>query len=386
MTWTSRRARYLTLMLASAFISCSNGTAPQFESVSTLVYIAGSRIRAIDLDSGETPWVIPLDGTVEGAVVGAEPHHLLVTVEDSSSGRELVSIDLCRRLVDKRLAMFGAGGPNEINGIGLSTGEVMAVHSLANRLYLWRSWKGDVQGVASVDLRELAPTAFSGPWNVAAGGIVLFWPGTMNETLGVIASRDQNGGRSGSKVYFLDPTSLKVRDSIDSSDLGEQGEVWSVDTLADGRTILVGGADWLVTYDTDLRQTVRSVARPASGSVHLSPDHNTVVLTDAGGIDFLGSGLLHLFDPQLSLIGTVDVSTPLGGLPNGPTATATRGVAFAPDGRTAYVVSGTPEIGPLYPTQASRIIAVDLQTRTVIRVYELGGYELGMPFLLPSCE
>ena len=112
-----------------------------------------------------------------------------------------------------------------------------------------------------MDLGEFAPTAFSGPWNVAGGGIVLFWPGGTNETLGVIASRDQNAGRSGTKVYLLDPNSLNVTDSIDSSDLGQQGEIWSVDALADGRTILVGGAGWLVTYDTDLRQSVRSVAR-----------------------------------------------------------------------------------------------------------------------------
>ena len=386
MTWSSRGTCFWTLVLACACISCSNGTAVQLDSVSRLLYVAGSTIRAIDLDSGGTPWVIPLDGTVEGVVVGAEPHHLFVTVEGSNFQRELVRVDLCTRRVDRRLAMSGIAGPDQANGIRLATGEVMAVHPLADRLYLWRSWREDTLGIASVDLGEFAPTAFSGPWNVAGGGIVLFWPGGTNETLGVIASRDQNAGRSGAKVYLLDPNSLNVTDSIDSSDLGQQGEIWSVDALADGRTILVGGAGWLVTYDTDLRQSVRSVARPAWGRVHLSPDRSTVVLTDGGGFEAPGSGLLHLFDAQLSPIGTVDVSTPLGGLPNTPTATVTRIVAFADDGRTAYVASGTPPIGPLYTTQPARIIAVDLPTRTVIRVYELGGHELGWPLLSPPCE
>ena len=40
----------------------------------------------------------------------------------------------------------------------------------------------------------------------------------------------------------------------------------------------------------------------------------------------------------------------------------------------------------IYATQAVRIIAVDLQTRTVLRVYELGGHEMGWTFLSPSCE
>ncbi|MCH8986399.1 MAG: hypothetical protein IIB04_07275 [Acidobacteria bacterium] len=359
----------------------------QLDSVSRLLYVAGSTIRAIDLDSGGTPWVIPLDGTVEGVVVGAKPHHLFVTVKGSNFQRELVRVDLCTRRVDRRLAMSGIAGPDQANGIRLATGEVMAVHPLADRLYLWRSWREDTLGIASVDLGEFAPTAFSGPWNVAGGGIVLFWPGGTNETLGVIASRDQNAGRSGTKVYLLDPHSLNVRDSIDSSDLGQQGQIWDLNMLGDGRTILVGGAGWLVTYDTDLRQPVRSVARPVSGVARVSPDQSTVVLTDSGvWPDFPGSGLLHLFDAQLSPIGTVDVSTPLGGLPGSPTATVTRTVAFADDGRTAYVASGTLEFGPLYATQTVRIIAVDLQTRTVLRVYELGGHEMGWPFLSPSCE
>ena len=191
----------------------------------------------------------------------------------------------------------------------------------------------------------------------------------------------------GTKGYWVDPHARKGRDSVDSSDLGQQGQIWDLNMLGDGRTILVGGAGWLVTYDTDLRQPVRSVARPVSGVARVSPDQSTVVLTDSGvWPDFPGSGLLHLFDAQLSPIGTVDVSTPLGGLPNTPTATVTRIVAFADDGRTAYVASGTPPIGPLYTTQPARIIAVDLPTRTVIRVYELGGHELGWPLLSPPCE
>lgn len=388
MTHIGRFARRGVFATAVLCLGCSNSTPPELGFGPWLILVAGSTIRAIDLDSGVVFWVMPLDGAVEGVATGSEPHRVFVSVKRSGGERELLSIDLCGRVIDWRLAMFGAGGPNQINEIGLSTGEVVAVPPRADRIYLWRSWKGDTLGIASLDLDQLTPTAFSGPWNVAAGGIVPLWPGRSNEALAVVASRDQNGSRRGSKIYLLDPASLTVSDSIDVSDLGAQGEVWSVTALTETGTILVGGATWLATYDTGLGELVRSVARPASGSVNVSPDGATVVLTDVGTWpDFPGSGLLHLFDSELSPVGTIDVSTPLGGSPGGPTATVTMTVAFADDGRTAYILAGTASRGPLYPTQTTRIIAVDLETRTVVRVYDLGGHELGwLSYLTRRCQ
>ncbi len=146
-------------------IACSSASAPELDMGPRLIFVAGSSIRAMDPGSGKTSWIMPLDGTIEGVSAGPESGRMFVSVVGAGSERELLNVDLCSRRIDWRLAMFQSGEPNVINDVGLSTGEVMSVHPVANVIYLWRSWKADTLGIASVDLGQRVPTGFSGPWN-----------------------------------------------------------------------------------------------------------------------------------------------------------------------------------------------------------------------------
>jgi hypothetical protein len=151
--------------------------------------------------------------------------------------------------------MFTGSRPSEVNGIGLSTGEVMAVYP-DGHVYAWRSWRENTFGLAAVDIEQRVPTAFSGPWYVSS--IVPLWPRRSNEVLAIVATRDQSSPpRMQMKAYLLNPSLSTLIDSVGSSDLGQQGDVWSVNGLGDGRTILFAGDGWLATYDTSTRQRVK---------------------------------------------------------------------------------------------------------------------------------
>ena len=121
-----------------------------------------------------------------------------------------------------------------------------------------------------------------------------------------------------------------------------------------------------------------SVARQASGSLTLVPGGRMLTLTDVGiGFDSPGSGILRLYDADLVPIGSIDASTPVGGVPNSPTATRMGLAAAGSDGRMLYVRSGSSERGPLFPSQPARLLFVDLIEKHVTRSMSLGGYGLG---------
>jgi len=97
--------------------------------------------------------------------------------------------------------------------------------------------------------------------------------------------------------------------------------------------------------------------------------------------DSPGSGLLFLYGPNLESLGTIDVSTPLGGAPRGATATCTGLAAPGRDGRTVYVRAGSGSRFSLYPRQPARLLVVDVVSRALLRTIDLDGFGLGFLFV-----
>lgn len=368
---------------AGLFLACSNATEPTSVPPESLVLVAGSEIEGFDPSSGAAVWSMSVQGMIENVVLSPDGRGMLLAVNTQASDRSLMKVDLCSLIVEWRLPLLRSGEPNWIEDVGLSTGEVMATDASGGFAYLWRSWKGDTLGIALVDLDRYAPSAFSGPWDVRAGGISPPSAESLTEPLAIVASRHPDGEE---KLYFLNETTLEPIDSVSSAEMGETGEIWSVDRIGTGEALLIGGDGWLALYDRDAGEPVASATRPAIGAVHVAPSGNTVLLTDAGvWPDSPGSGLLHVFGAQLSPLGIIDVSTPVGGVPGTATASVTWSVAFGDDGQTAYVLGGTIDPGPLYPSQPTRIFEVDLDAQVVSQVHELPGREVGALFYQPAC-
>lgn len=151
----------------------------------------------------------------------------------------------------------------------------------------------------------------------------------------------------------------------------------------DGRSLYVASSTSLIRYDLVASRVTAAVPTPSTGGLALA-DNGTLVLADSGiGFSAPGSGLVYIFGPDLELQGTVDMSTPLGGRPHGPEAIRTLSVAIDRKRSWAYVVAGTPSIGP--PAQPDRVLIIDLPNKTLVRAIDVSRYGKGIVLPHPGC-
>ncbi|CAN5631156.1 hypothetical protein BH23GEM1_BH23GEM1_07500 [soil metagenome] len=379
------------LVLAGGLGSgCSNPNAPVISPGEVVLVTSPERdqLWMIVPASGAITARLALGGKAQGAAASSDGSTLYVGISGAGFRNELVAIDTRVNRVAWRLRLGSNGQPNFLDGVGLNSGEALALSHDGQSLYLWRAVKDGVTGITLVDVSTRRPTAFSGPWNVAGSGLVPIPPSAprWSGALAVVGSRANAAGgpRRGSSVFVLDPVSLQVVDSILAGDLGgAQGEdIWEVVPSPDGQTLYIAGSQRLVRYSLADQRVIASVARPAPGLLSVTSDGETLIVTDGGTWpDFPGSGLLYAYGPNFEPHGSIDVSTPLGGRPSGPTATVTGPTAMSLDGRTIYVRAGTLSIGPLYTPQPARLLIVDIIGRTLQRTVDLGGFGGGFVFV-----
>ncbi len=210
-------------------------------------------LYAFDPGTGKVDAWPPLGGVVYGGVLSADSKMLFLNIRDSGFRSDLVAIDARSGSALWSLSLGTAGQPRILDGVGLLTGEVMAAAGDDSLLYLWRSIKDSVVGIAALNLKTQRPVAFSGPWNVAAGGIQ---PTTQRcnaprAVLMVVAGRGNTSGgpRRDEAVYTLDAQTLAPLDSISLPELGASPaeDVWQALPSADGRTLYVATSTRIVS-------------------------------------------------------------------------------------------------------------------------------------------
>ena len=384
------RATMIAFGLLGACGAVDPGSAPTGAVVITTVLSgAGNSLYAFEPATGEVRAWASLGGAVYGGALAADSKTLYLSMRTSSVRSDLVAINARTGSALWSQTLATNGQATIVDGIGLITGEAMAASGDNSLLYLWRSVKDSVIGIAALDAQSRRPVAFSGPWNVAAGGVL---PMTQNcnspkAILVVVASRQNRSGgpRVGEAVYSLDARTLTPLDSVLPSALGAlPGEdIWQALPGADGRTLYIATSSRIVRYDVCSRMIRSSTLRVGTGmlAVVSAATDTTLVLTDVGAWpDSPGSGMLHLFDRNLSLVDSIDVSTPNGGVPRSPTAIVTGAAVAGADGRTVYVRAGSDEVGPMYPPQPARLIIVDVVSRRLVRSVRLTGFSLGLVF------
>lgn len=384
-------AAMIALWLLGACLGPDDDSMPSNGLVITTASSGSSGVLyAFDPGTGNVDAWPPLGGAVYGGVLSADSRTLFLNIGNSGFRSDLVAINARSGNALWSLTLATAGQPRILDGVGLLTGEVMAVAGDDSLLYLWRSVKDSVVGIAALNLKTQRPVAFSGPWNVAAGGIQ---PTTQRcnaprAVLILVADRQNASGgpRRDEAVYILDAQTLAPLDSIAPPALGPSPaeDVWQALPSADRRTLYVATSTRIVRYDVCSRSILASTPRRAMGLlavVAAAAADTTLILTDVGvWPDAPGSGLIYVFGQNLDLRDSIDVSTPIGGVPKSPSATVTGSAVGGFDGRTVYVRAGSDEVGPLYPPQRARLLIVDLVNRRLVRAVDLTGFGLGLLF------
>jgi hypothetical protein len=95
------------------------------------------------------------------------------------------------------------------------------------------------------------------------------------------ATRTNGQADSSSSVFFLDPLSLNVIDSLTPNDLGTETNVLEqvVPTLT-GDLLFLRTRTTLKRFDNQSRATTAEIAAPTLGSLRLSLDETNLLLTD----------------------------------------------------------------------------------------------------------
>ena len=378
-------------------ISCQQPTTPVTagagaESVVTSISDDGAFQSSLIRVDAFTATIVArreLGGYLEGATLSADSNLIYAGIASINGRRELLAINARSLREEWRLRLSERLQP-AFGPIGIRTAEVLTPSVDGTSLYVWRAEQDNVVGIAAVDLASRRTRAFSGPWNVAGGGMVAIprgAPTLPNGALAVIASRENaaTGPRRQSMLFLLDLQSLAPLDSVTPQDLGGSSAAtfWDVAVVANGRELVIGNEAELVRFDLATRRVLGRTSRIGSGPFSVEPASGTVVLADNGRFpDSPGRGLLQLFRADLTANGTIDISTPLGGVPNGPTALVMGFVGRSADGKSVFVRTGTSPIGTLYPAQPARLLLVDLTSRTVRASVALGGAGLGYVFVV----
>lgn len=237
--------------------------------------------------------------------------------------------------------------------------------------------RANENGFAIVDVATRTVKAFAPDSSQLVVGAALLPRDGSRADVMILSRQKGVAGSNGDRIVVLDGTTLTTRSVITRSDLGfPDGPFVQVLGFSSGARLFAVFPGRIVLFDMSTRTVIAQRSLKVRGRLSISPDDQWLCLSDQGEWpDTPGSGLLRMIKADLSSDRLIDVSSPLGGTPDSPTATVSGPSQFGADGNTLLVRTGTTRFGPLYPTQPARVLVVDLRRDALTRSIMLGGYD-----------
>jgi hypothetical protein len=252
-----------------------------------------------------------------------------------------------------------------------------AAHSRRPELFMWRSERDGVNGLAVFDYRRGEVIDFF-PFSPRPGGVA-FLSASARYPDGAVIGFGDDGPRDRSRafLYFLAGAPLKLRDSLVLS--RPSGQVWQVQGSPDGRELLVGTDAEILRVDVANLQIVSRARRPNLGPFIRSPTDGRVFFVAPGALDVPSPDIVHILSTNLELTAVVD----LRALPTAQRPLGIGGGVVSRNGRWLYIVSGVARDGPLYGPQPTSVLLLNLDSLAVSDVIPLRTLGGGVPMLVP---
>lgn len=375
-----------------ALAACSDRTPSEPARASETVLVTGGetgQFTALDPRSARIVGHIgPIPRYQDAYARSPDSATLYVLAHDTSGGR-LIAVDIRALSVRFNEPLPGDGPiPGRTSGLVVYGDYGLAVSPDGQRLFIASAIQGKtsadtVPGIAVLDANTRSPVGFIGPMWVQPGGLVTVRAGAggPDGAILIVGRRYRRAQPSLDWLYTLDPVTLAIRDSVAIvPPNGNNGPtLLGVVPAPDRQNVYVFGVGQFYKYDLVGRHVTASAPLPGlGGGVAISPDGQTLYLTDAG--DFFntpGAGFLYLYGPNLEYRGTIDLraATVDGALP------ATKGIVVSRDGTLLYVSTGTASRGPIYGAQPARVLVVDVASRTLLRSMPLNDWNPGALYL-----
>ncbi len=220
------------------------------------------------------------------------------------------------------------------------------------------------QALVMVDIATGAPVGSFGPIELSQEGIVPV-PGGDSLSQRVLLIGDRPGATAAGWVYLLSGPRLTL---VDSALVGTK--LYHAAAAEGAGAVYLGSLSSIYRLDLSTMQVVDSTYRLGGwGRICVSPDAQRVYVTDFGGFDYPGGGMIQVLDANLNSLASIDVGS-ANAFP--PTLNA---CAVSRDGRYLLVSSGTSENLVNYPHQPGRLFMLERLSGKVARTVDIGDWE-----------
>lgn len=334
---------------------------------------------------------LPWQGTQVSA--SATPSHdgvLIVSAIPPAQGcpgnRIVEFFDLATQQSRWRAAFRQPCGTLPFSGLDVLEEGVIAATDGGDTLYVWGGKIGEVPTLSVVTSADFEVVVADSSWERIqlpnALMPVPIVPGYPRGALAVIGLRSgEVGTLETAQLRLLDRQTLAVLDSVPHAVMPFGQRMYAVFPCPESSRLLLVGGSSMVIYDVQARQVVRAANVRAYGAFDLSPGCETMVFGDPGRSIFRdddGSGFLFIYRNAMQSIDSIDISTPLGGVPFTNSAIRSNGVVMADGVRQAWVRIGHNNqiANPL--RQRARLLLVDLESGAILRNVDLGGESSGV--------
>lgn len=351
----------LALLCLLAISACQDANAPGRRGRRVLIGgVEGPALPVVSPDEGSVITRLgPLPRVKNPWGVSSDTAELFFVASDSVL--ELVGIDLRRLKVSTREPVTAIERRSSIGLVRVGGNAVAITPDGHILLGGGMGVDASLEGIVVLDRETHSPIAFLGPLRVIPWGLVPLPPGSAAPAGAILAvgTRDRS---QPNYVFMIDPETLALRDSFTLS----KGALRQALPAPDAQHVFVMTSDSIFKYDLVGHEVAARTARLGSGHLAISPDGSRLYLPDRGdGRDFLGSGLLYVYDANLQELSPVDTRAASGGRPEMQAA------AVSADGHYVYISAGTGSRGPLFGPQSGQLLVVDAFAGQVLKVIPL---------------
>lgn len=340
------------------------------------VLVGGGELQSLTVLSAGQGVVFARPGPVptfkDAYALSASSHRLYLTARDNSTPASLLAIDTrsLAVVVREQLSVMSAR-TTTLGNLALSGDYGLAASGDGTRL-LMDALNGVIQGIALINVTNLAPTDFLAPLYVSPGGIVRVPTSSGEDRYLVVGARTPYwSAPRADYLYVLGDQPLAVLDSFQLTPSRTDGGLGLFQAVpsADGSTVFVVTSDSILKFGMTSGRVQASAPRPSQGWLALSPDESRLYLTDPGYFpDSPGSGLVYVYSSSLNQLPPINLATSPNVVP------VSNYAAFTRDWRYLLVSSGTASRGPLFGSQPGRVYVIDPSTNAVVSVIDTGDW------------
>ena len=349
--------------LAAFALACADPSGPSTHTHQQRVLVAGTEEGAVVVD---LDWrgIVRRSGprmVAHGPAVLNGRGELFTVGRIDGGATVIAGLDIESGLELWRTAISQNSTPVLIDGTELGA-TIVAANPSRSEIFLWRSVRSGVVGIAGFDYNRRKVTRFIGP--LVTGHrlrALASTPATSEHPEGCLVMALDSGSQETLRAFLhvVCGSDYQQRDSVRLA--SPSRFVVQMELLPDNRHLLVMSDIDLLRFDVGTFAVTLKATRPMVAPFFVSRATGRVIIPDVGSSVVASTGIIYLLDANLELSSVIDLRV----LPFGERPLGILGAEESLDGKWLYLVAGVSRDGPLYGPEATHILVIDKSTGLV---------------------